>query len=317
MDMVSKKYDTITPSFLKPGDCIRIVSPAGKVDEHDILPAVHWLEQQGYRVKPGKNMFARHFQFAGTDAQRLSDLQESIDDPDTAAILCSRGGYGTIRIASRLDYTNLLRYPKWIIGFSDITILHAQLNRLRIASVHGAMPRHYFGRNHLPNENLRTLMNLLSGGTVTYTTPSEKENRYGIATGELTGGNLSIVASLMGTPWEVDTQGKILLIEDINEYLYQTDRMMHQLKEGGKLENLAGLLVGDFTRMKDNQSPFGKGLREIISEAVAGYDYPVSFGFPAGHDKKNLALTFGVRWNMEVTHSLSQLKNTHQETMPV
>jgi muramoyltetrapeptide carboxypeptidase len=292
-----------TPSAIKPGVKIRIVSPAGKVKEEYVLPAVEWLIQQGYKVELGKHVFAGHFQFAGTDKQRLDDLQTALDDPDAAAIICSRGGYGTMRIIDKLNFDNFKIHPKWLVGFSDITILHICLNNLGIATIHGAMPKYFLDENKIPTENLESLMQLLQGKQVAYTITPEKKNKQGHAMGELVGGNLSIISSLQGTKYEIDTYGKILFLEDIDEFLYHTDRMVHQLKLSGKLDNLAGLIVGDFTDMKDNESPFGKSVHDIISEAVEEFDYPVCFGFPAGHDKKNLALAFGMKWELDVSEN--------------
>ena len=297
-----------TPPYIKKGSKIRIVSPAGKVDEKYVLPAVQWLTEQGYKVELGKHVFARHFQFAGTDKQRLSDLQTALDDPDTGAIICSRGGYGTVRIIDKLDCREFKNTPKWLVGFSDITILHTCMNNLKVATIHGAMPRYFFLEDGTPAENLISLMQLISGEKVSYSFKNGESNRTGVATGELVGGNLSIISSLQGTKYELDTDGKILFLEDIDEFLYHTDRMMHQLKLSGKLANLAGLVLGDFTEMKDNESPFGKTIHEIISESVEEYNYPFCFGFPAGHDKKNLALTFGQNWQLDVSNMHSTLK---------
>ncbi len=296
------------PEFLQPGDKIRIVSPAGKVKKEFVIPAVEWLTQQGYKVELGKHVFADHFQFAGTDKQRLDDLQTALDDPETAAIMCSRGGYGTVRIINQLKCDNFKKYPKWLVGFSDITILHTCINNLGVATIHGVMPRHFLDENNTPSENLESLMQLLRGEKVQYTLSAEKNNKPGNAVGELVGGNLSIISSLLGTKYEIDTYGKILFLEDVDEFLYHTDRIIHQLKLSGKLDNLAGLVIGDFTDMKDNESPFGKLVHEIISEAVEEFDYPVCFGFPAGHDKKNLALAFGRKWELNVSEKNSMLR---------
>lgn len=297
-----------TPPPIKPGDKIRIVSPAGKVAEKYVLPAVEWLTRQGYKVELGKHVFDTHFQFAGTDAERLEDLQTALDDPETAAIICSRGGYGTVRIIDKLDFSRFRKKPKWLAGFSDITILHAAINKLGIATIHGAMPRFFFDDNGQSNENLDSLMQLLKGNPVDYKIETQPENRTGSCTAGIVGGNLSIMVSLLGTKYEIDTRGKILFIEDIDEYLYHTDRMMHQLKLAGKLDKLAGLVVGDFTDVKDNESPFGKTVHEIIAEAVVDYNYPVCYGFPAGHDKRNLALAFEMNWKLEVSEQKVMLR---------
>ncbi len=296
------------PLPLKPGDKIRIVSPAGKVKEEYVYPAMDWLQKQGFRVELGKHVFAGHFQFAGTDQQRLEDLQTALDDSDTAVIICSRGGYGTVRIIRQLDFLNFMANPKWLVGFSDITILHSCLNNRNIATIHGAMPQYFFEPEGKPSENLKSLMQLLTGGKAHYLFNNSDNNRQGKVTGELVGGNLSIISSMQGTPCELKTDGKILFLEDIDEFLYHTDRMVHQLKLSGKLDHLAGLILGDFTDMKDNESPFGRSVHEIIMDAVQEFDYPVCFGFPAGHDKKNLALAFGLKWELEVLNENSILR---------
>ncbi len=298
-----------TPPYIKPGSRIRIVSPAGKVDEKYILPAVEWLQNNGYEVVLGDHVFSRHFQFAGTDNQRLYDLQTALDDPETAVVICSRGGYGTVRIIDKLDCRKFKDFPKWLVGFSDITILHACMNNFGVATIHGAMPRYFFHEGN-PAENLTSLIQLLTSGKIAYSFQNGEFNRAGQVSGELVGGNLSIISSLQGTKYELKTDGKILFLEDIDEFLYHTDRMMHQLKLAGKLDNLAGLIIGDFTDMKDNELPFGKSVHEIIAEAVEEFQYPVAYGFPAGHNKKNLALAFGQIWQLEVSEKESELKLT-------
>ncbi len=296
-----------TPPFVKPGDKIRIISPAGKVNEKHVFPALEWLQKQGYKMELGKHVFASHFQFAGTDKQRLDDLQTALDDTETAAIICSRGGYGTVRIIDKINCKNFQNHPKWLVGFSDITILHICMNNLGVATIHGTMPRYFFDETGLPTENLDSLMQLLSGDKIQYSFKTEKANKPGKVSAELVGGNLSIISSLQGTKYEIDTMGKILFLEDIDEFLYHTDRMIHQLKLSGKLNNLAGLIIGDFTDMKDNESPFGKTAEEIVMEAVDEFNYPVCFGFPAGHNKKNLALAFGLNWELEVLEQSATL----------
>jgi muramoyltetrapeptide carboxypeptidase len=298
----------ISPPFLNTGSKIRIVSPAGKIKETFVFPAINWLEKHGYKVELGKHVFTQHFQFAGTDAQRLEDLQAALDDPECSAILCSRGGYGMVRIIDKLDFAKFKKHPKWIVGFSDITILHLHLNNLGVTGIHGAMPKNYLDKDGNPNENLISLINLLDGRKMEYSLPSSNINRKGVVSGQLVGGNLSIIASLQGTKYELDTNGKILFLEDIDEFLYHSDRMIHQLKLAGKFEKLAGLILGDFTEMKDNELPFGKTINEIIMDAVQEFDYPVYFGFSAGHDKKNLALAFGKNWELNVAEKQSTFK---------
>ena len=292
----------IIPPYLLPGDRIRIVSPAGKVQKDKVLPGIELLQDEGFEVLIGNHVFDKHFQYAGTDKQRAADLQEAISDPETKAIICSRGGYGTVRIIEKIDFSPLLKNPKWIVGFSDVTVLHAVLNRLGLASVHGAMPA-FFLENKKPTRSFYSLMELLSSGKSHIEVSSQPMNRFGNCSGELVGGNLSLIYSLQGTPWQLETSGKILLIEDLSEYFYHLDRMMQNLRLAGQLKNLAGLVVGGFTDLKDNESPFGKSAAEIILEAVQDYHFPVCFDFPVGHIPKNIALMLGSTYQLKVAET--------------
>ncbi len=297
----------IVPKPIKTGSKIRIVSPAGKIAEEHVMPAVEWLKNQGYKVELGKHVFDQCFQFAGTDEQRLADLQEAFDDPDCDAILCSRGGYGTVRIIDKLNFTNFLENPKWLIGFSDITILHSCMHNLNVPTIHGVMPRYFFDAEGKPADDLKTMLKLVTGEVVRYSVAANDFDKPGTANAELIGGNLSILTSLQGTIYDLNTDGKILFLEEIDEFLYHTDRMIHQLKLSGKLDKLAGLILGDFTDMKDNESPFGKTVHQIINDAISDFNYPVCFGFPAGHDKKNLALVFGKKCGFTVSEKGTNL----------
>ena len=288
------------PPYLVAGDRVRIVSPSGKVKEEKILPGVELLKQAGFEVVLGEHVFYNYFQFAGTDEQRLQDLQQALDDPGCKAIICSRGGYGAVRIADQLGFSAFCKKPKWLVGFSDITVFHAQVQKEGICSVHGAMPGFYLQEGN-PSESFTKLVRLLKGEGLTVQVPPHPLNRAGKAQGELVGGNLSILYSLLGTAYEPSTDGKILFIEDLSEYLYFLDRMMHSLKLAGKLSNLKRLVVGGFTDMKDNDSPFGQTALEIIHEAVKDFDYPVCFDFPAGHIDRNLPLVFGGQYTFDVT----------------
>lgn len=292
----------IIPPYLQPGDRLRIVSPAGKVQKDVLLPGIELLQEEGFEVVIGNHVFDRHFQFAGNERQRTADLQEAINDRKTKAIICARGGYGSVRIIEKVDFSPLLKDPKWIVGFSDVTVLHALLNKLGLASVHAAMPA-FFLENKKPSKSFFSLINLLTSGISKIETASNSLNRSGSCSGELTGGNLSLIYSLQGTPWQLETSGKILFIEDLSEYLYHLDRMMNNLRLAGQLENLAGLVVGQFTEMKDNDSPFGKTANEIILEAVQEYRFPVCFDFPVGHVSKNLALLSGGTYQLEVSET--------------
>lgn len=296
------------PDYIKPGSRFRIVSPAGKVSGDSIFKAADWIKKAGYEVELGKHVFSVLNQFAGTDDERLEDLQQALDDPETDVILCSRGGYGTVRIIERLDFKKFTIKPKWIVGYSDITVLHSGIHNLGITSVHATMAKFFDPDDEISDENARSLLDILSGNKPEYPFKQSDYNRNGSASAPLVGGNLSILCSLTGTKFEIDTEDKILFIEDIDEYLYHTDRLMHQLKLAGKLKKLKGLVIGGFTNMKDNETPFGETVEEIILEMVKEYKFPVAFGFPAGHDKKNLALLLGKKWELTVNENVSLLK---------
>lgn len=298
----------IIPPKLIPGSKIRMVSPAGKCTAEEILPAVEWLSARGYRVETGKNHLSTHFQFAGTDQERLADIQEALDDPEVSAIICTRGGYGTLRLIDQLNFSRFRRHPKWVVGYSDITVLHNRLQLSGFASVHGAMCRSFFHEKDIISEGALSLLDLLQGKKPGYDFPASPNNRRGCAKAELTGGNLSLLYSLTGTPYDVDWAGKILFLEDISEYLYHIDRMMVSLRLAGKLKYLAGLIIGQFTDVKDNEDPFGSSVEAIILDAVRDYDFPVCFGFPAGHEQPNLALRLGSEYKLEINGKNCSLK---------
>ncbi len=283
----------INPDYLKKGDKVAIISPAGKIDKNKINNAVKILSGWGLDVITGKNSAKAYNQFAGTDKERISDFQQMLDDENIKAIFSSRGGYGSIRIIEKLNFDNFKKNPKWIIGFSDITVFHVYINNnLNIETIHGAMPKKF--PDH-PNENrsLTSLKSMLFGNEINYKIKDHKLNITGKTEGILTGGNLSILYSLNGTKYNIDTKDKILFIEDLSEYLYHIDRIMMNFKLSGKFDNLKGLIVGDFTDIKDNNTKFGKTVYEIIYEHIAEYKIPVCFGFPAGHNDINMAMKFG------------------------
>jgi muramoyltetrapeptide carboxypeptidase len=297
-----------TPPFLMPGDKIRIVSPASKCTEEQIFPAVNWLREKGFQVETGRNIFKQFFQYAGKDEDRLSDLQEALDDREAKAIICSRGGYGAIRLIDQLNFSRFRRHPKWLVGFSDITVLHNRLHLSGFPSIHGTMCRNFFSENPILSDTLLSLTDLLRGEKPEYRFVPSPMDHPGTETARLVGGNLSLLCSLFGTPYDLDTAGKILFIEDIGEYLYHIDRMMVSLRLTGKLKYLAGLVVGQFTDVKDNEEPFGKSVEEIILDAVRNYNFPVCFNFPAGHGQPNLALRLGSVWKLKVTENICSLK---------
>jgi len=279
----------ITPPYLKKGDKMAIIAPAGKIDSAIVDFAKEKLESWGLNIVLGEHLFKNHFQYSGEDKKRLSDFQKALDDNDIKAILCARGGYGLIRIIDQLDFTSLQKNPKWIIGFSDITILHSYVHsNFGIETLHATMAAGL--KDDVSAEMLRKS---LFGEFLNYELHTHSFSKPGNAQGIVTGGNLAILCSLIGSPSDIDTRGKILFIEDVGEYLYRLDRMMWALKRAEKLDKLAGLVVGGFSDMKDNDSPFGKSAYEIISETVEAYDYPVCFGFPAGHQEDNRALILG------------------------
>jgi len=299
----------IIPPYLKKGDLVGIVCPAGFMPVDKVSECIRVLfEVWGLKVKVGKTVGSQYHYFSGTDDERLSDLQEMMDDPSVKAILCGRGGYGTGRIIDRINFRKFNRQPKWIIGFSDITILHSHLlSRYNIASIHGPMANAFNGEGYL-NEYVRSLHRALTGKKANYTTSLHPFNQTGKGSGILTGGNLSLIAHLIGTPSDVNTRGKILFLEDIGEYRYNIDRMFYQLKRSGKLKSLAGLVLGNFSEAKDTEIPFGKTVEEIIRDIVKEYDYPVCYGFPVSHEKENLALKTGLMYELSVSNKKVSLK---------
>lgn len=300
----------ITPPLLKEGDRVGIVAPARKVSEREIEPAVKLLQSWGLVVEFGKHLFGDYNQFSGTDQERASDFQLMLDNPDIKAIFCARGGYGSIRLLNHINLRAVQLNPKWIVGYSDITVFHGVLNTWYfVESIHGTMPLN-FPPDGTDNLSTTSLLRVLFGESPTYVAPAHPYNRFGKAEGLLTGGNLSILYSLSGTDGDIAPEGKILFIEDLDEYLYHVDRMMMNLKHSGKLSNIAGLVVGGMTEMRDNTIPFGKNACQIIREAVEEYDYPVCFGFPAGHQEPNLALIMGRKLFLNVDKKASSMSFT-------
>lgn len=279
------------PDYLQPNDSIGITATARSVRREEILKAIEIFETWGLQVVLADHLFDVHDQFAGNDEARRFSLQKMINDPAIKAIVCARGGYGTTRIIDEIDFSPLKKNPKWIVGFSDITVLLYHLYNQGIASVHGIMAGLFDKEGR--KESMESLHDALFGKQITITAANYQFNKLGEASGPVIGGNLSIINNIIGTASDVDTAGKILFIEDLDEYLYHIDRMMVQLKRAGKLQKLKGLIVGDMSAMNDNQIPFGKNAYEIIQEHVESYAYPVCFGFPVGHEARNLAIPFG------------------------
>ena len=284
----------IRPPFLKQGSVIGITCPSGYVSQERVAYAIKTIERWGFRLKLGKTIGTEHYYFSGTDEQRLSDLQSMMNDEEVDAILMGRGGYGMSRIIDAIDFTAFVKKPKWICGFSDITVLHNHIHaNYGIATLHTPMCGAF--KQETENEPyLRTICEALTGETLSYQVPPSPYNKYGETNGILTGGNLAILAHLTGSVSEADTSGKILFIEDIAEYLYNIDRMMLNLKRAGKLKNLKALVVGGFTDLQDTERPFGQKVEELICDKVKEYDYPVCFNFPCGHQEVNYTLKLGI-----------------------
>ncbi len=282
----------LIPPALRLGDTVALVAPARKITVEEVAPAVRLLESWGLRVRLGATIGAADHQFAGDDALRRADLQAALSDPTVRAVLCARGGYGTARLLDDLDLTAFRRAPKWVAGFSDPTGLLAHLWRhAQCPSLHATMPVLMAQPNHETADD--SLRRLLFGEPLTYAAPPHPLNRPGVARGRLLGGNLTVLHTLLGTASDVDWNGAILFLEDLDEYLYHIDRMMGHLARTGRLSGLAGLIVGHFSLMRDNTVHFGHTAYDIIRHHVSAYDFPVAFGFPAGHEPLNTAFIHG------------------------
>jgi muramoyltetrapeptide carboxypeptidase len=290
----------IIPPYLKKGDDVILIATARKISSEELDPAITIIKSYGLNVILGEHIFEIDNQFAGTDLERKTDLQWALNHKTAKAIIIARGGYGSVRLVENLDFSEMKKNPKWLVGYSDVTVLHHALHNEGLATLHATMPLN-FTKNE---EATKTMFDALFGNlNETKITENVFLNKDGIVNAEIVGGNLSLIYSLSGTPFDLNTNGKILFLEDLDEYLYHIDRMMMQLKLSGKLKNLAGLIVGGMSDMKDNQIPFGKTAEEIIFNAIKDYDYPVCFNFPAGHIDRNLALYFGKKASLIVNSS--------------
>tara|TARA_B100000767_G_scaffold265672_1_gene281999 strand:- start:331 stop:1227 length:897 start_codon:yes stop_codon:yes gene_type:complete len=288
----------IIPEKLKVGDKIGIISTARKITFEELNPAIKTIENWGLKVVLGINLFQEDGQFSGTIEQRAIDLQSMIDDNTIKAILCARGGYGTVQIIDAINFTNLKKNSKWVAGYSDVTVLHSHLNNLGVASLHSSMPINF---KSITKKSLSSLKNSLFGNLNSIECKAHSLNKFGKTEGDIVGGNLSILYSLLGSKSDINTKGKILFIEDLDEYLYHIDRMMMNLKRNRMLGKLQGLIVGGMSDMNDNPIPFGKTAEQIILQYTKDYDFPICFGFPAGHLSDNRSLMLGVNSVLEIS----------------
>jgi muramoyltetrapeptide carboxypeptidase len=293
-----------TPPYLQKGDVIGLVCPSGFMPVEKASECLRVLnEEWGFLTKVGRTLGNEFNYFSGTDDERLNDFQQMLDDEEVKAILCARGGYGLSRIIDKIDFKKFKKQPKWIIGYSDVTILHSHLySNYYISSIHAPMAA-AFNDTEYTNRFVQSLRHTLEGKKIKYSCEPHEFNKKGEGIGELVGGNLTLLAHLAGTDSDIKTRGRILFLEDVGEYLYNIDRMMYQLKRSGKLSKLAGLIVGGFTDSKDTERPFGQTAYEIIRDVVKEYDYPVCYGFPVSHGKENYALKIGTGYKLEVRKS--------------
>jgi muramoyltetrapeptide carboxypeptidase len=291
------------PPYLQKGDTIGIVCPAGFMPVEKMQTCIETLDSWGYTVQLGNTTHSNSENyFSGTDGERLDDLQQMLDDGNIKAILCARGGYGVSRIIDSINFKNFRKNPKWIIGFSDITVLHSYLfSRYKIASLHAPMAA-AFNDAELNDPYIQSFKKTIEGEPANYECAPHHFNKQGKISGQLIGGNLSLLAHLTGSYPDLKTKNKILFLEDVGEYLYNVDRMFLHLKRAGKLDKLAGLIIGGFTDSKDTERPFGKDVYEIIYDHVKEYNYPVCFGFPVSHEKENYALKIGVKHQLDITN---------------
>ena len=296
------------PNSIQKGDTVGLIALACKVNFEILKPAIAWMENVwGLKIILGESLTSEYHQFAGTDTIRANDFQTMLDNPEIKAIFSARGGYGSSRLLDSIDFTAFQKQPKWVIGFSDITAVHCHIHTLNIESLHATMPKIFLQEGG--EESLESLKKILFGEETNYKIEPHKLNRLGVGEGQIIGGNLAILIHVIGSKSDINYDGKILFLEDINEYLYNIDRMMIQLKRSGKLQNLAGLIVGSFSDCQDNQVPFGKTAYEIIEEAVADYDFPVCYGFPVGHEVDNWAIPCGRRLSLSVEEYGVSLKD--------
>lgn len=309
---VSNTMKLVQPPYLQKGDTIAIIATAGilKNKEKAIAKAKKTAENWGLHVIVGTHVFNQEHHFAGTDAERASDFQKALDDPSIKAIWCARGGYGSVRILDKIDFSVFKKHPKWIIGYSDVTAIHGHIHNMGIETIHGMMGTSFDFDDKENNESIKTLRKALFGKKMGYEIKTSKYNRKGEAKGQLVGGNLTILLTMLGSNSQLDTKGKILFIEEIGEYKYHIDRMLQSLKRAGYFDELKGVIVGDMSNIKKNTTKWGSSIEQLILDALDEYDFPIIFGFPAGHEIDNRALWLGREVSIKSKKGKTQIEFT-------
>jgi len=306
---LNKTNTLIRPPYLKAGDTVAIVAPSGVLRNRtsEITEARNLLESWGLNTVVGKNVFNQAYHFAGNDEERRDDFQKALDDPKISAIWCARGGYGAVRILDKLNYAKFKKYPKWIIGYSDITALHNQVDIEGFESIHAMMCTSLQDDNETIKETISTFKDAVFGKPLAYTLAGSKNNRTGNASGQLVGGNLTILHTMLGSKTSLNTSGKILFIEEIGEYEYHIDRMLQSLKRAGYFDNCKGVIVGDITKVRRNTTAWGTSVEQLIVDALSDYNFPIAFNMPAGHEKDNRAMIFGRTIQLKVDNTQSTI----------
>lgn len=302
-----KEQTLVRPPYLKAGDTVAIVAPSGVLKNRnaEIQNAQDLLASWGLHTVLGTHLYSDSNHFAGTDAERCADFQQAMDDPTISAIWAARGGYGTVRILDKLDYTKYKKKPKWVIGYSDITALHSQLHNEGFESIHAIMAAGITKDLKNMEETVATFKDVIFGKPLTYTLDGSEYNKVGTASGQLVGGNLTLLHTMLGSKTSIDVSGKILFIEEIGEYAYHIDRMLQSLKRAGYFDNCKGVIVGDFSKMRENTTPWGSSVEQLILDALSEYDFPIAFKMPAGHEDDNRAMIFGRNIELKVTKNES------------
>lgn len=308
-DSISKSMKLVQPDYLQKGDTIAIVAPAGilKNKQEIINYAKELMESWGLHVVMGKHVFNQGDHFAGTDKERAEDFQKALDNPNIKAIWSARGGYGSVRILDKLDYTKFKESPKWIIGYSDVTAFHNHIHNLGIETIHGMMGTSMMFEPEETMQSIETLRKALFGESLSYKIPANSYNKEGKGEGQLVGGNMTILLTMLGGESQMNTDGKILFIEEIGEYKYHIDRILQSLKRAGYFENLQGVIVGDMSNIKKNTTKWGSSVEQLILDALSEYDFPILFGFPAGHEADNRALIMGRNVLINVNKNTSEV----------